>query len=303
MDVSELGTPRTVEVDGGAVRVYERGSGKPIVFVHGLFTNAGVWRKVVPALADDYRCISADWPFGSHDVTMGADADLSAKGLAAIVAEVIERLDLHDVTIVGNDGGGMLTQLVITRHPDRISRVVLTPCDAYENYPPRMFAYLCWLARVPATFEVLAVMMRAPALRRLLGRSPIGYGWLTRRRMADEVVDHYFTPVLSRTTRRDVVKFLRTVDKQDTLDAAEKFSDVLQPVLVAWASDDKFFPVQHAERFADDFPDSRLEIIDNSRTLLGEDQPEKLASAIRRFVQATPSDASHVQPAATLDGS
>ncbi|SNS49604.1 alpha/beta fold hydrolase [Rhodococcoides kyotonense] len=287
MDVSELGSSRTVPVDGGAVRVYERGSGKPIVFVHGLFTNAAVWRKVVPILAENYRCITADWPFGSHRIAMDQDADLTATGLAAIVAEVIDTLDLRDVTIVGNDGGGMLTQLVITRHPERIGRVVLTPCDAYENYPPRMFLYLCWLARVPATFEVLAVMMRVPFLRRLLGRSPIGYGWLTRLRLDDEVVDHYFTPVLDRSTRRDVVKFLKTVDKQDTLDAAQKFGNVTLPVLVAWASADKFFPVQHAERFVADFPDSRLEIIDDSRTLTGEDQPEQLASSILRFIGET----------------
>jgi pimeloyl-ACP methyl ester carboxylesterase len=303
MDVSELGTSRTVAVDGGAVRVYEQGSGKPIVFVHGLFTNAAVWRKVVPALADEYRCISADWPFGSHRIPMAPDADISATGLGDIVADVIERLDLHDVTLVGNDGGGMVTQMVITRHPERIGRVVLTPCDAYENFPPPMFLYLCWLARVPATFEVLAVLMRIPVFRRLLARSPIGYGWLTRRRLETEVLDHYFTPVLERGTRRDVVRFLRTVDKRQTLDAAQQFGAVTQPVLVAWASDDRFFPLRHAERLARDFPDTRLEMIDGARTLVGEDRPERVAVLIDQFIHATSSDARHVQPAATLDGS
>ncbi|WP_072802968.1 alpha/beta fold hydrolase [Rhodococcoides yunnanense] len=287
MDIeSQLGSSRTVPVNGGAVRIYERGTGAPIVFVHGLFTNAAVWRKVVPGLAENYRCITADWPFGGHRVAMDPDADLTATGLAAIVAEVIETLDLRDVTLVGNDGGGMLTQLVITRHPERIGRVVLTPCDAYENFPPPMFDYLSWLARVPATFDVLAVLMRVPLLRRLLGRSPIGYGWLSRRRIDDDVLDHYFTPVLDRGTRRDAVKFLKSVDKKDTLDAARAFPRVEQPVLVAWASDDKFFPIRHAERLAEDFPVSRLEIIDDSRTFLPEDQPDRLASSIDRFVRS-----------------
>lgn len=300
---SQLGSSRTVGVDGGAVRVHERGTGSPIVFVHGLFSNAAVWRKVVPVLAESYRCITADWPFGSHRIAMDPDADLTATGLARIVAEVIENLDLRDVTLVGNDGGGMLTQLVITRHPERIGRVVLTPCDAYENFPPPMFLYLSWLARIPVTFEVLAVMMRVPVLRRLLARSPIGYGWLSRRRWENDVLDHYFTPVLQRGTRRDVVKFLKSVDKRYTLDAALAFPSVEQPVLVAWASDDKFFPMSHAERLAEDFSDSRLEVIADSRTFVSEDQPTQLAASIDRFVRTTPGDARHVQPTATLDPS
>lgn len=301
MDIAPaLGNSKMVDVSGGAVRVYERGAGTPIVFVHGLLANAAVWRKVVPALSETHRCITADFPFGAHTSPMDPDADLTPTGLARVVAEVIERLDLRDVTIVGNDGGGMLTQLVVTRHPDRIARVVLTPCDAYENFPPPMFAYLCWLARVPLSFELLAAPLRIPRLRRLLGRSLIGYGGLTHSRIDDELLDHYFTPVLELDVRRDVVKFLRSVDKKYTLDAARAFPSVVQPVLVAWASEDRFFPLEHGERLARDFPDARLSLIDRSRTWVSEDRPAELISLISVFL--TEGDAHHVQPTATLDG-
>lgn len=282
---NELGESSTVTVDAGQVRVYQRGTGAPVVFVHGLFANAAVWRKVVPALADDYRCITADWPFGSHRLPIKSDADLTATGLAAIVAEVIEAMDLRDVTLVGNDGGGMLTQLMITQHPERIGRIVLTPCDAYENFPPPMFAYLCWMARVPVTFELVSAAMRVPLLRRLLGRSPIGYGGLSHRKIDDELLDHYFTPVLDRAVRRDVVRFLRTVHRSYTLDAARSFPEVDRPVLVVWASDDKFFPLDHGERLARDFPDSRFVLLENSRTWVSEDRPEELASLIDEFIR------------------
>ena len=295
--VPSLGDSAMVDVTGGRIRVYERGAGRPIVFVHGMLANAAVWRKVVPLLADDYRCITADWPFGSHSSPMNDDADLTPTGLADSVAEVIERLDLHDVTLVGNDGGGMLTQLVITSHPERIARVVLTPCDAYENFPPKMFAYLCWLAKVPAAFELLGTLIRIPLFRRLLVRSPIGYGGLSHRRIDDDLLDHYSTPVLDRGVRRDLVRFLQSVDSRYTLDAARLFGEVSQPVLVAWASDDRFFPLEHAERLAEDFSDTRLSVVTGSRTWVSEDKPEELASLIGNFI----SDAGHVQPTATLD--
>lgn len=293
--VSALGDSRIVD----GVRVYERGSGSPIVFVHGLFANAAIWRKVVPLLAENHRCITADWPFGSHAIPVGPGGDMTATGIADVVADVIERLDLRDVTLVGNDGGGMLTQLVITRRPERIGRVVLTPCDAYENFPPPFFGYLCRLAQVPITLDLLAFALRVPWVRRLYGRSPIGFGWLSHARLGDELLDHFATPIFDAAIRRDIATFLRSVDTTYTLDAARRFGGVEQPVLVAWASDDKFFPFEHAERLARDFPNSTLTVIEGSRTWVSEDRPEELASAITRFV----GDAGHVQPTATLDRS
>lgn len=190
-------------------------------------------------------------------------------------------------------------QLVITRRPERIGRVVLTPCDAYENFPPPFFGYLCRLAQVPITLDLVAFALRVPWVRRLYGRSPIGFGWLSHARLGDELLDHFATPIFDAAIRRDIATFLRSVDTTYTLDAARRFGGVEQPVLVAWASDDKFFPFEHAERLARDFPNSTLAVIEGSRTWVSEDRPEELASAITRFV----GDAGHVQPTATLDRS
>ncbi|OZC53002.1 hydrolase [Rhodococcus sp. RS1C4] len=269
------------------------------MFVHGLFANAAIWRKVVPLLAENHRCITADWPFGSHAIPVGPGGDMTATGIADVVADVIERLDLRDVTLVGNDGGGMLTQLVITRRPERIGRVVLTPCDAYENFPPPFFAYLCRLARVPITLDLIALALRVPWLRRLYGRSPIGFGWLSHARLGDELLDHFAMPILDAGIRRDIARFLRSVDKKYTLDAAEHFRDFEKPVMVAWASDDKFFPFEHAERLVSDFPNARSTMIEGSRTWVSEDRPDVVAALIDDFVR----DADHVQPTATLDRS
>ena len=80
---------------------------------------------------------------------MNADADLSPIGNARLIADFLEALDLDRVTLVGNDTGGALCQLVVTRHPERIGRLVLTNCDAYDNFPPRMFAFLFYGAKMP----------------------------------------------------------------------------------------------------------------------------------------------------------
>ena len=86
--------------------------------------NGALWRKVVPELAPDFRCIAPDWPLGSHEVPLGDQADRTAGGMARLIADFMTELGLEDVTLVGNDSGGALCQLVVTRHPERVGRLV-----------------------------------------------------------------------------------------------------------------------------------------------------------------------------------
>ncbi|MEU4322924.1 alpha/beta hydrolase [Nocardia fluminea] len=287
--VSELGESRLLHLPQGAIRIYERGHGEPVVFVHGLFANAAAWRKVVPRLAGSYRCITVDWPFGAHRIPMTPDADLTPLGIAGTVADVIESIDLSAVTLVGNDGGGMLSQLVVAHRPERITRLVLTPCDAYENFPPPLFNYLCWMARIPGAGPLTSQLLRLPAVRRTYARSRFGFGGLTRNPISDELIDHYLHGMThDRAIVRDSLEFLRAVDSKYTIDAAARFSSARLPVLVAWAEEDRFFPFDHARRLAADFPNARLESITNSRTWVAEDQPARTAALIDEFISTTP---------------
>lgn len=280
-----LGPSTVLGTSAGDVRVYERGRGRPIVFVHGMSVNAAAWRKVVPLLADRYRCITVDWPFGAHRIAMAPGADLSSTGIADLVAEVLERLELTDVTLVGNDGGGMLCQLLVTRRPERVGRLVLTNCDAYENFPPRQFAYLCRLARFPVTLRMFSRALAVGVVRRGFTRSRFGFGGLSHVRPDDELIDHYVAGIRENpAVVRDFVTFLASVDRRDTLEAAKAFPAVTMPVLIAWATDDRYFPMRDARRFARDFPNARLVRIERSRTWVAEDRPEELAELIGGFV-------------------
>src|SRR3954468_14375765 len=114
---SALGELHNVDVPAGPIRYRERGTGRPVVFVHGLLVNGDLWRKVVPIVAGaGYRCLVPDWPLGAHSVPV-PEADLTPPGLAALNAEFMTALDLDDVTMIANDTGGALTQLVMTDHP------------------------------------------------------------------------------------------------------------------------------------------------------------------------------------------
>jgi len=277
-----LGPQQEVRLPGGTVRYRERGAGPTLLFVHGLLVNGALWRKVVPELAPDFRCIAPDWPLGSHEVPLGDAADWTPAGMAALIADFMAALELDDVTLVGNDSGGALSQLVVTRHPERVGRLVLTPCDAFDNFPPKMFRYLAWAAKVPGGMAPIVQSMRLRANR----RTPIAFGWLTKRRLPNAVSDHYVNPVIhDRRIREDARAFILGVDSAYTIAAAEKLSGFDRPVLLAWAPEDRFFPIAHAERLAELLPDARLARIEDSRTFVSEDQPQRLAELIAGFVR------------------
>ena len=276
-----LGEEREVRLGGGTVRYREVGEGEPVVFVHGLLVHGGLWRGVVPRLSGNFRCIVPDWPLGSHGVAMDAGADLSFGGVTRLVVDFLGALGLEGVTLVGNDTGGAICQSVVASYPERVKRLVLTNCDAFENFLPPVLRYAQWGAHVPGFVSLMAAVLRVRALRRL----PVRFGWLTKRPVDDRVLDSYLAPLMEDAgARRDLGKFLRSISPRHTLAVAERLEGFEGPVLLAWAPEDGLFPFEHAERLAARFPDATLKEVPDSWAFIPEDRPEKLAEEIEAFL-------------------
>src|SRR5204863_5005166 len=137
-----------------------------------------LWDDVTPRLSERARCIVPDLPLGSHPVAMRPDADLTPYGLARLIADLLEALHLQDVTLVANDTGGGLSQILVTRHPERVGRLVLTPCDSFENFLPPMIRPLQYVGGyVPGALVVVGQAMRSKGL----AKSQLGFGPLALR--------------------------------------------------------------------------------------------------------------------------
>ncbi|MFL5780426.1 MAG: alpha/beta fold hydrolase [Thermoleophilaceae bacterium] len=279
-----LGPPRTLELEQGRLQYFDRGSGEAIVFVHGGFVNANLWRKVVPLLERDFRCVVPDFPFASHTIPMPA-ADLgSAGGLVSLVTGFIEALELDDVTLVGMDTGGAICQFVVTQRPERVGRLVLTSCDYRDNFPPRLFSHLKLIPHLPDWQRVLFAPFRLRAVRRL----PLGLGWLVHRQVDRTTEDSWMLPALEDPAiLADTKRFLRVFDRGLLNRTADLLGSFGGPALVAWSADDRVFPVAHGRRLASELRDARFELIEGARTFSMEDQPERLAALIADFVSST----------------
>jgi pimeloyl-ACP methyl ester carboxylesterase len=280
--MSNSNAAQSVQVDAGRIHYRESGSGPAIVFAHGLLVNGTLWRKVTPLLEDRFRCVVPDLPLGSHSEAMRPDADLTPPGVARILADFMDALDLDSVTLVGNDTGGAISQLVAANHPERLGRLVLTPCDAYENFLPPFFRPLQYAAKVPGLLTALVQPTRVRAVQ----RGPLAFGLLISPENIDpDVLDAWVRPYLNDgAIRRDTIKFLRAISNSYTLDAAEKLRYFDRPTLIAWAPEDRFFKFGYAQRLASEMPNATLVTIEDSRTFVSEDQPERLAEEIAAFV-------------------
>lgn len=277
---SELGETREVRIPAGPIRYRETGSGPPIVFLHGIVANGDLWRDVVPELSGTYRCITPDWPLGSHELGMDASADFSLPGLAAMVADFLAALELDEVTLVANDTGGAVAQWVATRHDERLARLVLTPCDAFDNFLPPVLRHLQVVGRTPAGLWLLGQTLRVRAIQRL----PIAFGRLTVRPIDPAAMRSYTRPLATNAAvRRDFAKLVRAISKKYTLQAAEELGRFDQPALVAWGLDDRLFPLAHAHRLARLLPNATLETIDDAGAFVPEDQPRRLAALVAEF--------------------
>jgi len=280
----EYGTLAEIRLEHGVVRYRTMGEGTPVVFVHGLMTNSVVWRKVIPLIATDARCIAPDWPLGSHSVPLERDADLTPPGLVKLVTDFLAALDLHGVTLVGITVGGAVCQMIAAENSDRVRRIVLLPSDAYDNMPPMLLRYLRWSSHVPGLLYLLAQSMRfRPALK-----MPFAYGWAAKRLFERDALDAFLKPLLStRGTRRDLAKVLRRLTPHHTQAAALRFGEFDNPVLIVWSHEDRLLPFTHAERLAAQFPHSRLETVPDAYTYVVQDQPELTAKLIRDFVKSS----------------
>jgi pimeloyl-ACP methyl ester carboxylesterase len=270
-----------VELPTGTIEYEDTGGqGEPIVLLHGLIMDGSLWRNVVADLRTDYRCLLPTLPLGGHRRPMHADADLSMRGIAEIVGEFMRRLDLHGVTLAMNDWGG--AQLLIgSEHEERISRLALCSCEAFDNVPPKGAARLLpYIARVPGGLDAALVPFRFDRLRRL----PMTYGPLTKRPVPREVMDRWFGPIgEQREIRRDLRKYVVSSPqaRRDLLAATDALARFDRPALVAWAAEDRLMPLEHAHRLAELLPQGELVQIQDCRTLIPEDQPRVLAAHIR----------------------
>jgi pimeloyl-ACP methyl ester carboxylesterase len=256
----------------------------PVVLLHGLLVDSRLWGPVGERLAaEGVRSYAPTLPLGAHDHPMNADADLSPHGIAGLVGDFIAALGLDNVTIVGNDTGGAICQLMLAGDTGRIGAAVLTNCDAFAAFPPRALAPLFFAGRHPAIVACLVPGLRSAAVR--TGR--LGFGPLTSAPLDAELTRGWIEPLADKAIRRDLAKFARGVHPRVLVEAAGRFGQFAGPVKILWGDDDAYFPAALGRQLNEAFPHATLSTVPGGRTFLPLEHPDAVAAEIIAAAQAT----------------
>jgi pimeloyl-ACP methyl ester carboxylesterase len=278
--MSSMSPMSRIDINAGTIHYEATGpeDGRPVVFVHGYLMGGGLWRQVSERLAGmGLRCIAPTWPLGAHPEPLRAGADRTINGVAGIVADFLDALDLEDVVLVGNDTGGVVTQLVAVHHPKRLGALVLTSCDAFEHFPPPILKPVLMAAKYKPLFGAATAAMRVPFVRK---RAFAGLAYSD----IDALTETWVRPAIANpAVAEDLRQFTLSLRTEVTTGVAARLPEFDKPTLIAWSADDTFFELGDGEKLAAIIPNARLEVIPGSRTFSMLDQPDRLAALMSRI--------------------
>jgi pimeloyl-ACP methyl ester carboxylesterase len=279
--------PNKLETRLGPLAWRESGGGPALVFFAGALANGDLWRDVVAALEDRYRCITIDLPLGAHAWPTRAGADRSAVSLARLELDCLELLGIEDATVVANDtAGGLLLLSLASEHPalERVDRIVLTNCDSYDQFPPdKLKRASAFARRFPRLARgLIQLQFRSAAARRR------GIATVVANGLDGEREQSFFGRMRDPRIAGDLVAAAAGFAPQLLVDAAAAIPRFDKPVLLIWGEQDEFFPLWHGQRLASAFPDASLIAVPGAKTWVPVDDPAAVADGIGAFVPPSP---------------
>jgi pimeloyl-ACP methyl ester carboxylesterase len=275
MQLSELNAHRhTAATRFGEISYLDLGAGPTALFVHGIATNAYLWRHVMDALSGQRRCIAIDLPLhGQSPVT--AEQDLSLAALAASLEDFCDVLGLTAVDLVANDTGGAIAQIFAARHPRRLATLTLTNCDTVDNLPPEAFKPMVELAAAGNLApSAVAMFANLEAAAKISFAS--GYEHLDQ--IDRDVIRSYLQPCFGTIERaRQFERLLVSLEVGDLQAVMPQLRELTVPTLVVWGTGDAFFDVSWAYWLRDTIPGTtRVVTVDGARLFFPEERPMDL---------------------------
>ena len=274
---------RFVDFPMAHVAYVEFGRGPGALFLHGFPPNSYQWRGALERLHPYRRCVAPDlMSLGYTEVPVGQP--ITPHVQVEMLAAFLDRLNIRDVDLVGNDSGGLVAQLFVAKHPQRVRSLLLTNCDVDENNPPAGVVPLVELAK-----QGLFVEKRlAPLLAdKTLARSLRGFGsvFTYPERLQDETIEAYLRPIVATPVKMSQAnEYVVALGKNELVAIRKDLQAWKGAARMVWGLKDQLFGVQWAEFLDRTLPNSRgIRRIEDANLFFPEEMPDILAEEAKQL--------------------
>jgi pimeloyl-ACP methyl ester carboxylesterase len=271
---------RKIDTPSGMINYVEQGSGPVALFVHGVLLNGYLWRHQLEELKDFRRCIAVDL-LAHGDTQISATQDVSVTANAQMLAEFLDALNIEQVDLVGNDSGGGVCQIFAALYPKRIRSLVLTDCDAHDNWPPEAFKPFVGMVAAGGLPQTLSTMLQDKSVYR--SAQALGPAYERPEAVSDDTIETYLKPHLRSPQRTaDLARFVSAFDCRHTVDIEKPLRQLQAPTLIAWGTDDIYFDLKWSHWLEEAIPGTKRRIeFNGARIFFPEERAREFNNAVK----------------------
>jgi len=274
---------QTTTIDGREIAFVDRGSGSPLLFVHGLGSNLSLWRETMDAVDDSHRVLALDLP--GYGLSGKDDVPGTMPFFADVITEFLDDRGLEEVTYVGVSMGGQVGLTVALEASERLRRLVLVSPAGIESFTAEEAAALKQATTTESILSTTDEQVRKNTALNF-GNWSEEYAWLIEQRHAlSERADF---EAYAKANARSVAGMLDG-------DVRDRLSEVEVPTLVLFGAGDKLIPNQYlhgqmttadvADRAREHLPQARVRLVEDAGHLLMLERPEVFHKALRSFLE------------------
>jgi pimeloyl-ACP methyl ester carboxylesterase len=269
---------RKIDTPSGSISYVEQGSGPVALFVHGVLLNGYLWRHQLEELKTLRRCIAVDL-LAHGDTTISETQDVSVTANAHMLAQFLDALKIEQVDLVGNDSGGEICQIFAALYPERIRSLVLTNCDAHDNWPPEPFKPFVSMVAAGGLPQTLSAMLANKSVY----RTALGPAYERPEDVSDDTIGTYLKPHLRSPKRTaDLARFVNAFDCRHTMQIEKPLRELQVPTLIVWGTDDIYFNLKWSHWLEEAIPGTKRRIeFKGARIFFPEERARDFNDAVR----------------------
>lgn len=262
------------DIDGVRVHYQEKGSGRPLVLLHGFTSSTYSWKDVFEPLSQSFRVIAVDLKgFGFSGKPEG---DYSRRAQAVLVTRLLDHLQIEEAWLCGSSMGGEVALNAALLNPRRVAGLILIDSSGVE---------------VPGSTSLAPSYLLIPVLGRLLTalsltsdrlvRQGLEESFYDRTKVTHERVANYYRPL---KTRGGQLAALRARTQADQFPIEQDLGRIEKPTLMIWGAEDQLILLEAGRKMNTLIKDSKLLVLEHCGHLPQEEMPTKTVDAITKFI-------------------